>query len=93
MNPDDYFPYSYWEQLSEEQQDNFLAYMKFLGVNSYLPLSRAAHEKVIVYDTDHDIHELCFTNTADAGLKNLISVEELVRMSDLGKMMRVERDE
>ena len=35
MNPDDYFPYSYWEQLSEEQQDNFLAYMKFLGVNSY----------------------------------------------------------
>ena len=93
MNPDDYFPYSYWEQLSEEQQDNFLAYMKFLGVNSYLPLSRTTYKKVIVYDADLDIHELCLTNPSDAGLKNLISVEELVRMSDLGKMMRVEYSE
>lgn len=67
--------------------------MKFLGVNSYLPLSRTAYKKVIVYDVDCDSHELCFTSCLDSGLKNLISVEEFVRMSGLGKMMRVEFDE
>ena len=87
MNDNDYFLYSDFTSLTVEEQHNFIAYMKFLGVGVHFWTAHVTDCPIIVLDFSGGVRTLLGTTTDDTALNDRIHLPDLKRMAELGELV------